>query len=362
MHETDTAILTEANRVMDICNACRYCEGYCAVFPAMTLHRSFAEADLNYLANLCHNCKACYYACQYAPPHPFGVNLPHAFSLLRDETYQRYAWPEPLARAFERNGTVVSLVTALVVTAVLLLTTGLAAPGTLFHSDTGANSFYQVIPWTVMTGVAILTMGFAVLAMTIGALRFWRESGPASVPPHAVLRGVRDALTLRNLGGGNHGCNDRDESFSTTRRLFHHTMAYGFLSCFAATCTAAFAADILGWPVPYPWFSLPVILGTFGGFGLLVGAGGLLGLKFVTDPVPLARRVLGGDIALLTLLWLAAATGMLVLALRETSAMPVLLTTHLGLILALFLLLPYSKFVHGLYRTLALVRAAAERV
>ncbi|MEA7586048.1 hypothetical protein ONO39_27010, partial [Salmonella enterica subsp. enterica serovar Anatum] len=27
----------EVERVMQVCNACRYCEGFCAVFPAMTL-------------------------------------------------------------------------------------------------------------------------------------------------------------------------------------------------------------------------------------------------------------------------------------------------------------------------------------
>ncbi|MYF87928.1 MAG: 4Fe-4S ferredoxin, partial [Boseongicola sp. SB0676_bin_33] len=27
--------LSEARRQADICNACRYCEGYCSVFPAM---------------------------------------------------------------------------------------------------------------------------------------------------------------------------------------------------------------------------------------------------------------------------------------------------------------------------------------
>ena len=38
-----------------------------------------------------------------------------------------------------------------------------------------------------------------------------------------------------------------------------------------------------------------------------------------------------------------------------------LLAAHLGVILALFLVLPYSKFVHGIYRSAALLRNAAER-
>ena len=61
---------------MTVCNACRYCEQYCPVFPAMEERRTFAKADLALLANLCHNCGECLYACQYAPPHEFGINVP----------------------------------------------------------------------------------------------------------------------------------------------------------------------------------------------------------------------------------------------------------------------------------------------
>ena len=66
----------EVERVMQVCNACRYCEGFCAVFPAMTQRLAFGKADINYLANLCHNCGACLHACQYAPPHEFAINVP----------------------------------------------------------------------------------------------------------------------------------------------------------------------------------------------------------------------------------------------------------------------------------------------
>ena len=64
--------LAEADRLMAVCNACRYCEGVCAVFPAMEARRAFADADLRYLANLCHGCGACFADCQFAPPHQFN--------------------------------------------------------------------------------------------------------------------------------------------------------------------------------------------------------------------------------------------------------------------------------------------------
>ena len=77
--------------------------------------------------------------------------------------------------------------------------------------------------------------------------------------------------------------------------------------------------------------------------------------------MPVARSVLGSDFALLFLLLLSALTGLLLLALRDTGAMGILLAVHLGFILGLFLVLPYSKFVHGIYRSTALLKAAIER-
>jgi citrate/tricarballylate utilization protein len=54
-------------------------------------------------------------------------------------------------------------------------------------------------------------------------------------------------------------------------------------------------------------------------------------------------------------------TGFLLLILRETSLMGPLLAIHLGVVFALFITMPYGKFVHGIYRFVALVRYARER-
>jgi citrate/tricarballylate utilization protein len=356
-----TEALLDAGRMMQVCNACRYCEGFCAVFPAMERRREFAPADLHLLANLCHNCRACLYACQYAPPHEFGVNVPRAFAALRGETYAEYAWPRFLARLYRRNGLAVSMVTAISVTLVLILAALLNAPGRLLSIHEGPGAFYALIPAPVMVAVAGGSFCFSLLALAVGAARFWRAGGGGVPRLRSLLAGLRDALTLRNLGGGGDGCNDTDGRFSQARRRSHHALFYGFMLCFASTCVAAVYEHVLGLVAPYPLLSLPVVLGTVGGVGMVIGAIGLAWLKVRGDPEAAAPGAAAGEYGLIFLLGMTALTGLLLLALRTTPAMGVLLAVHLGFVLAFFLLMPYGKFVHGVYRAVALVRNATER-
>lgn len=360
MQETDA--IREARREMEVCNACRYCESYCAVFPAVELRREFSAGDLSYLANLCHNCRGCYFSCQYAPPHEWGINVPRSLALVRAQGYEEYAWPAPFARAFQRNGVVVALLTAAALAFVLILTTGINGDAVLYASrGVQPESFYQVIPLWVMQLVGLVTFLSSLVVLGVGAAKFWRDAGTGqAITARAAARAVWDVLTLRNLGGGGYGCNDDTERFSMTRRRLHHAMFYGFMLCFAATCVGFVYHMFLGWPAPYPFISLPVLLGTGGGIALMAGTGGLFVMKVVDDPGPQARSLIGGDVALLMLLFVVAATGLALLGLRETAGMGVALAVHLGFILALFVLLPYSKMVHGVYRAAALLRSAIE--
>ena len=118
---------TEVARQLQICNACRYCEGFCAVFPAMTRRLAFPAADAHYLANLCHNCGACLHACQYAPPHEFAVNIPQSMAQVRGQTYADYAWPPALGQLYQRQGLTLSL--ALVAALTLFLVLGAVLQG-----------------------------------------------------------------------------------------------------------------------------------------------------------------------------------------------------------------------------------------
>jgi citrate/tricarballylate utilization protein len=79
------------------------------------------------------------------------------------------------------------------------------------------------------------------------------------------------------------------------------------------------------------------------------------------DPVLVDGPHKGMDTAFIAMLFLVSLTGFALMILRDTPAMGILLAVHLGVVLGLFLSLPYGKFVHGLYRFLALVKYASER-
>jgi len=103
------------------------------------------------------------------------------------------------------------------------------------------------------------------------------------------------------------------------------------------------------------------VLGTLGGIGLLIGPAGLLAEKAKRDPALVDQKRAGMDVAFIVMLFLTGLSGMALLLLRDTAAMGPLLALHLGFVFALFITMPYGKFVHGLYRYAALVRYARER-
>ena len=361
---SDSAI-DESRRVMEICNACRYCEGLCATFQAMTLRKTFMATDLDYLANLCHNCTACFHDCQYAPPHAFAVNVSATLTDTRLESYSKYAWPGFLARLFQRNGLALSMTMAVSISLLLGLALALISGNRLFAGHVGPGAFYEIIGQGLMVTVAAASLGFSALAMAVSLTRYWRAigDGKGGFPPvSAITIAMGNAATLKYMDGGHgEGCSSRDDGFSNQRRYYHQLTMWGFILCFASTCVAALYDYVLGWAAPYPFFSLPVLLGTIGGIGLLAGPVGLAWNKLRSDPRPMSVSVRGMDYAFLISLFMVSLTGLLLLILRDTPAMGMMLVIHLGFVLGFFISLPYSKFVHAIYRFAALVRFAEEK-
>jgi citrate/tricarballylate utilization protein len=349
----------EVSRQMQICNACRYCEGFCAVFPAMTRRLEFGKADIHYLANLCHNCGACLHACQYAPPHEFAVNVPQAMAQVRGQTYADYAWPAGLGALYQRNGLTLAL--ALATGLALFLVLVIVMRGSFSHPPPDGN-FYAIFPHNLLVSLFAPIFLFAVLALGMGVRKFWRDVSPGRLQSAAAQEAIRDALLLKYLDGGHgEGCNNEDDGWTLWRRRFHHATFYGFMLCFASTSVATLYHYGLRWQAPYALTSLPVLLGAVGGTGLLVGTAGLFWLNLRRHPLHGDAAQKPMDRGFIALLFFTSATGLALLIWRDSPALAALLAVHLGVVMALFATLPYGKFAHGVYRCAALLKWAIEK-
>ena len=368
---------SEVARQLQICNACRYCEGFCAVFPAMTRRLEFPKADIHFLANLCHNCGACLHACQYAPPHEFAVNIPKAMAQVRGQTYVDYAWPPALGQLYARNGLTLSLAVAGGLALFLILAVALNGQhtgqglGALWgtRQEAQAGGFYAIFPHNLLVGLFAPVFLFAVLALGMGVRRFWSDITPATsnapLSAPAATEATDAVLRLKYLDGGHgEGCHNEDDAYTLSRRRFHHLTFYGFMLCFASTSVATLYHYLLGQAAPYEISSLPKLLGAVGGVSLALGTAGLWHLHRTRHPDHGDAAQKSMDLGFIALLFLVATTGLALWLVRVSAAAPALvlvLCVHLGAVMALFATLPYGKFGHGIFRTASLLRHAVEK-
>ena len=362
-----TGAESEVARQMQICNACRYCEGFCAVFPAMTRRLEFGKADIHFLANLCHNCGACLHACQYAPPHEFAVNVPQAMAQVRGQTYADYAWPPALGQLYPRQGFTLSLALAAGLALFLVLGAVLQGGGldALWGANLGAN-FYHLFPHNLLVGLFAPVFLFVVFALAMGVRRFWRDVTPATsgapLSAPATLEATDAVLRLKYLDGGHgDGCHNEDDAYTLKRRRAHHLTFYGFMLCFAATSLATVYHYVFGWAAPYDLPSVPKLLGAVGGVMLMLGTAGLWHLNRTRHALHGDAQQKPMDLGFIALLFLVSSSGLALWLARSTPALALLLCLHLGAVMALFATLPYGKFAHGVFRTASLLRHAVEK-
>jgi citrate/tricarballylate utilization protein len=343
----------EARRQIEICNACRYCEGYCAVFPAITRQTAFADGDITQLANLCHNCRGCYYACQYTEPHEFAINLPRVLAEVRTDSWRDFAWPTGFARAYDRHGIFMG---ALVVLCMWVLN---FATGSMRQAG-GGDGFYAYMSHSLMVAVFLPAFVLPLLAAWVSLRRYWASVGGGRITFAQCRRALRDVASMRNLAGGqDQGCNFEDEDrFSNARRIAHQMTMWGFVLCFASTSSGTVLHYVFDLQAPYGLFSLPKLFGIPGGLMLSAGTLWMVWLKLRADGGLSDARVRGGDMAFVVLLFSVSTSGLLLFAAKETGLVPFLLTFHLATVLTLFLTLPYSKLVHGFFRLAALLKNA----
>ena len=360
-------LFEEARRQLNICNACRYCEGYCAVYPALERRTELSERDFAHLANLCHDCRDCLYACMYAAPHEFAVDPPALFLAFRRAP--NGAGRGHVPRLFGSSARMPLLGLAFVIAGVTITLSATTAPGglaSLTAAGSTARSPYSVIPYPVLVTWSGAVALVAVALMALGAARYWREihgSYRDLGNVAALSRAAGYAATLHYQRGGGEECTYPGAEPSPTRRRLHALVAYGFSACLASTISAGVLQDGLGTPPPYPWASAPVILGVLGGAIMLAGGAGLIVLKRRHLHLTRSdgRGTPPGDVGLLTALCVLAASGLLTLFLRTTQAFGPLFLLHLIAVVTCFAIAPFTSFPHFVFRYLSIVQDNLER-
>lgn len=350
-----TELISEARRQVEICNACRYCEGYCSVFPAMHRERAFADGDITQLANLCHNCRGCYYACQYTAPHEFELNLPKALAQVRRDSWESFAWPQPVAHKFHTHGGAIALALVL----------GLAALFMVIRmiGSAGGEGFYAALSHNAMVAVFLPAFVFPLLSLAISLRQYWRSVGGGRIHLRDITSAFGKAAKMKDLAAGHgDGCNFEDQDrFTHSRRYAHQAIMYGFLLCFAATSAGTLMHYLFDMPAPYPLWFLPKLLGLIGGILLTLGCGWMMVLKHRSDRALGDINAWAGDLGFIALLGFVALSGLGLYGLADTALMPTFLALHLGAVLSFFLLTPFTKMAHGFYRLTALIRDAQNK-
>lgn len=345
-----TDMKEEARRQAEICNACRYCEGYCSVFPSLHSNREFSDGDIIQLANLCHNCRGCYYACQYTAPHEFDLNLPAALAEVRHDSWEAFAYPRFVATHFQKNGMAIALVTSLCFTAFFIVTQWLGRGN--------GKGFYAFMSHDLMVLIFAPTFVLPLASLTVSLRQYWLAVDGTRIKLIHIYNALGAAAAMHNLAGGHGGgCNFEDEDrFTQARRVSHQLVLYGFVLCFASTSSGTILHYIFDLPAPHGFFSLPKLLGVPGGLMLTWGAIWIFRLKLKADPNLGSISARSGEFGFIALLGFVAASGLVLYILGQTTLMPLTLAAHLGAVLTFFLLTPYTKMVHGIYRFAALVR------
>lgn len=349
--DADAVDLSEAQRQLGICNSCRYCEGYCGAFQALTRYRSFDEATVTNMANLCHNCRGCYYACQYTDPHEFSLNIPALFANVRAQSWEQHVRPQVITRLMQRKVWPYVLLTLLFI---VVLSAGLGAP---WWSD---SPFYESISHNAMVLLFLPLFILPLIAVALGVRSYWRLVGGTKLQLRDLKVAFKSAATLKQLNGGQgQGCNyESGDRFTSARRWAHQATMYGFLLCFLSTSTATLYHYLLNSPAPYAFFSLPKLFGVTGGMLLCVGCAALLYLKRNAEDSLGSVVRQKSEYVFVSLLLSVGVTGLLLYWCSGTGVAAFLLIIHLAVVATFFIAIPYSKMTHGFFRLAALSREA----
>jgi citrate/tricarballylate utilization protein len=268
-----SAAEAEVARQMQICNACRYCEGFCAVFPAMTRRLEFGKADMHFPGQPVPQLRRLPARLPVRAAARVCGQRAAGHGAVRGQTYADYAWPPALGALYQRNGLTLAL--ALAAGLALFLVLAAAPPGSCGGrpwAATSTPSSRTTCWWAVRAGVRFRGAGAGHGRAPLLA----RRVPPPAAPLAGRRRGRGHArrAALKYLDGGHgDGCHNEDDAYTLRAGAF--TTSRSTASCCALPPPAWPRCTTTPWAGWRPTTAQPAqAAGRVGGISLLAGTAG----------------------------------------------------------------------------------------
>jgi quinone-modifying oxidoreductase subunit QmoC len=350
---------------LTLCYQCGTCTAVCPVseadnpFPRKEMvwvqwglkERALGNASIW----LCHQCGTCNTYC------PRDAKPSNVMAALRDDSIAHYAVPAFMGRALNHPRYLPLL---LAIPAVIFL----AVLGWLGHLGSlpeGRIVFSKFMPILAIEVIFLVSIGLAALGAIAGGLRYWRAmtataaGGNGRAPAAGLMPTLLDILKHRRF----RQCTEAPAGTRKTHKEYlHHThlaVFYGFLGLVVTTTSVGIGIYAFGYPTPWPFWHPVKILGNLSGAAVIAAVAVFLWKRIAEGRR--AGKSTYSDWLFLSVLGLTTLTGFLCQWLRLADlrlAYPMYFV-HLVSIYFLLVYIPYSKFAHLVYRTVAMLHTGA---
>jgi quinone-modifying oxidoreductase, subunit QmoC len=295
---------------------------------------------------MCHQCNDCSTQC------PRGANPGDVLKAVRKMAIQENSWPSFLGKLV---GSPALFVPAIAIPVVVVLLLVFANQGFSFPQPVNYGKFINYVYIQVIFTAALL---FAVVSMVLSLKKFWASletnnlvggSGERKAFFPSLIEALKEILPHTTF---------KECQANNIRYTSHLLVFWGMIGLLVTTTIVAFNIDILHIAPPSqngPG-TLPIkILGNVSAVSFVLGLGIML-IRRLTAP-----EQTGGssyfDWFFIFVIFGTGSTGLLTELIRYAGSPGgayVLYAVHLMFVLALFLYLPFSKFAHLGYRTVAI--------
>jgi quinone-modifying oxidoreductase subunit QmoC len=348
---------------LSVCYQCGTCTAVC---PVSTTENPFPRKEMVWvqwgmkeqaLGNasiwLCHQCGTCNTYC------PRDAKPSNVMAALRDDSIGHYAVPAVMGRALA-DPRYLPLLFA--IPAVIFLGI-LGWLGHLTALPEGRIVFSRFLPIALIEVIFVAGMALSLTGAAMGGARYWRamKAGAASADPGgagaSLMRTLVDILRHRRFSQ----CRETPGTRATHKEHLHHThllVFYGFLGLVATTTSVGIGIYAFGYLTPWPLWHPVKILGNVSGVAVL-GAVAIFLWRRIADRKQAGKSTYS-DWLFPSILGLTTLTGFLSewLRLGDLSIAYPVYVVHLLFVFFLLVYIPYGKFAHLVYRSLAMLHAA----